>query len=244
MQKTSNHLFILVLFLSSIVVSCESNSSSETTNGEEHFSFILYDGLTDSITVDITATLMNNYDRITSTLQVDSMPHVTIEIWRNYNNYLNAQQANIGRAYNGSTGYIKSPTELCVYLNAGTPGTATHEFAHLVSMQVNHTIPNNPRWLWETTALFLNQEFVDPRTISSIANRNYPTLSQLNNDFNTNDNLIYRVGYVLGKYIVDTWGTEGLIHLIENNGQIQQTLNIPESEFENGWEDYLQEKYF
>ena len=40
-----------------------------------------------------------------------------------------------------------------------------HEFAHCASMRVNPAIANNPRWLWETVALYEAGQIVDPRTL-------------------------------------------------------------------------------
>ena len=121
--------------------------------------------------------------------------------------------------------------------------TAVHEFAHLVTMQVNSTISNNPRWLWEAVALYENNEFVDPKLLSYMVSGNYPTLAELNTDYNVSNHSIYDVGYVLLEYVVLTWGMNTVIELIKNNGNLSNSLGMTTQEFESGWYQFVEEKY-
>jgi hypothetical protein len=111
-------------------------------------------------------------------------------------------------------------------------------------MQINSTIPNNPRWLWEAVALYENDEFVNPRSLPYMVSGNYPTLDELNSDYNSGNQQIYSVGYVLLEYIVETWGMDEVIELIKSNGHISLVLGRTESEFEYGWYQYVEQTYF
>ena len=104
-------------------------------------------------------------------------------------------------------------------------------------------ISNNPRWLWEAVALFENQEFVQPRTVSYLARGAYPTLQQLNADPNASRQ-IYDVGYVLGEFIVSQWGRAAFLQLIRTNGDLPGVLGISTPAFENSWARWLQDRYF
>jgi hypothetical protein len=171
------------------------------------------------------------------------MPKVTVKIWSDYDNFMRAMEDDIGIRYVGATGYIYNMSEFRIFYNGQVAVAAVHEFAHLVSMQVNSNIANNPRWIWEAVALYENNEFVNPRTLSYMVNGNYPTLEELNTDYNSSNHYIYSVGYILLEYIVDTWGMDTVIGLIQNNGNITSLLSITIGEFESGWYEFVEQKY-
>ena len=47
--------------------------------------------------------------------------------------------------------------------SSGMVSHLVHEFAHCVSLQVNPRIANNPRWLWESVAIYESRQSVDLR---------------------------------------------------------------------------------
>ena len=110
-------------------------------------------------------------------------------------------------------------------------------------MQVNSTISNNPRWLWEAVALYESNDFVNPNTLSYMVSGDYPTLDELNTDYNSSNHSIYQVGYVLLEYIVVTWGMDTVKDLIQNNGDLTDSLGLTTREFESGWYQFVEEKY-
>lgn len=234
---------IIGLVFPAFFLFCSESSEPEYNLNNDRFDFILYDGLTTSQIINVKDSLENNYNRITSDLNVTNMPKVTIKIWSNYDNFMQAMEDDIGVRYTGATGYIDNMSEFRIFYNGQVAGAAVHEFAHLVSMQVNGSIPNNPRWLWEAVALYENNEFVNPAALSYMVNGNYPTLEELNTDYNSSNQYIYSVGYILLEYIVDTWGMDNVISLIENNGNIPLLLGITVEEFESGWYDFVEQKY-
>lgn len=117
---------------------------------------------------------------------------------------------------------------------------AIHEFAHCVSRRVNKKIVNNPRWLWETIAIYESRQLVDPRKLPYLVSHNPPGLKQLS-DFS--DTTIYEVGYLVGEYLVETKGKAVLNELIKNNGDIKQTLNMNDEEFTRQWFAFVRKKY-
>jgi hypothetical protein len=72
----------------------------------------------------------------------------------------------------------------------------------------------------------------------------YPTLNELNTDYNSSNHNIYQVGYVLLEYIVVTWGMDTVIELIENNGNLSVSLGLTAQQFESGWYQYIESTYF
>ncbi len=235
--------FPILLFFLTIFISCSSSTDLDNELEENHFSFILYDGFSSSNIMEISKELENNYKRILDDLQVQRMPKVIVKIWADYNNFLEAMKNDIGIRYEGATGYVFGMTELRIYYTPQSAVAAVHEFAHLVTMQVNSRIPNNPRWLWEAVALYENNEFVDPKSLPYMVSGDYPTLNELNTDYNMSNHYIYSVGYVLLEYVIETWGMDVVIGLIKNNGNISNLIGITTQEFELGWYQFVEEKY-
>jgi hypothetical protein len=117
-----------------------------------------------------------------------------------------------------------------------------HEFAHIVSMAVNASISNRPRWLWETVAQYESGSFIDPTRLEYMRAGRYPSIADLDAAWNTSSQ-VYEVGYVLGEFIVARWGQDGLVRLIRLNGDIPGALGVTTAELESGWHTFLHEKY-
>jgi hypothetical protein len=115
-----------------------------------------------------------------------------------------------------------------------------HEFAHCVTLHVNPTAANRPRWLWESVAIYESGQFVDPKRLDYLADGSPPSLAELND---INDTRVYDVGYTLAEYIVSTWGSEALRRLIRSNGDLLSTLRVTEMAFQTGWYDFVTNKY-
>jgi len=235
-------IFLFCLLSFSSFLGCSRSTDSEDVLENDRFDFVLYDGLDHEQISDIDEALIDNYDRIIDDLRVQDMPKITIKMWSDYQNFLKAMEEDIGVRYNGATGYIFGMTEFRLYFTSRASLDAVHEFAHIVSMQINSTIPNNPRWLWEAVALYESNDFTDPKTLPYMVSGNYPTLAELNTDYNDSNHNIYSVGYIIQEYIINTWGMDTVIALIKNNGNIS-SLGITTQEFEAGWYAYVEEKY-
>ena len=239
------HLKNLLLFVVAFIFlpSCKHSTTPDEILDNEHFDFILYDGLSPSIIPDISNELENNYERIITDLQIMNMPAVTVKIWADYDNFLEAMQTDIGVRYTGATGYLFGMQEMRLQYSDEVSQTAVHEFAHLVSLQVNSNFANRPRWLWEAVALYECQDFVYPKSLPYMVSGDYPTLSELNTDFNSSNHSIYSVGYVLLEFVVQTWSMAKVIDLIKTNGNIPSVLGITTQMFESGWHQYVEDKY-
>ena len=181
------------------------------------------------------------YPRILSDLGVGTHPMVTVRIWQDTTSFYNELTRFFGVRYQ-ATGYITGPAELRLLAGGNVTTNAVHEFAHAVSLDVNPRFANNPRWFWETVALYENGEFVHPRQIESISNGVFPTLQQLNADLNA-DTQIYQLGFVLGEFIVSRYGRPAFLRLIETGADLQAVLGLSASEFEAAWQSYVRQRY-
>jgi len=210
-----------------------------------HFQ-ILGDRAGAALLAGIGETLEAQYPRITSDLRVSGLPVTSVWVWQNSTSFHAHMQSTAGTVWQGATGWVPGPHTVSILASVGAearaPGTAVHEFAHVVSIAVNSSIGNNPRWLWETVALYENGEFVDPTTLDYMRAGNYPSPADLDAAYNTSGR-VYQVGYVLGEYIVQRWGLDGLVRLIQRNGDLGTAFGVTTAEFESGWHVFLHEKY-
>lgn len=235
---------ILILLLYSCAKS-ETKGSAPVEIDSDNFSFVLYDGLSQSNLPTIQSKLSDNYARVLGDLEITSMSKVTVRIWSNEKNFLDDMESAIGRRYTGASGWVYSSTDIRIlYRGNATGQIALHEFCHAVSLVVNSRIGNNPRWLWEAVAIYEAGEFVDPKTLSYLVSGNFPALAELNSDFNSGVNKIYSVGYLLSEYIITNWDKSRYVNLIKSNGNIQETLGISTQEFEVEWKNFVTAKYF
>lgn len=103
------------------------------------------------------------------------------KVWEDQAVWAAEVQSFFGRRIDTS-GYVTSSDEIRVLAVPAVARNATHEFCHAVSLYVNPGFANNPRWLWESVALYENREFVDPRSLDYLVRGTPPTLQQLNAD--------------------------------------------------------------
>jgi len=224
-------------------VNPKDNSNPESSSSE-HFSIILYDGLNQNITGPVIKMLEDNYARVLGDLNLISMNRVTVKIWSEESNFLNDMQSDIGTRYPGSTGYVYGPAEVRILYRGNAAQTALHEFCHAASLVVNYRFGNNPRWLWEAVAIYESGEFRDPKSIGYLVSGNYPSIEELNSDFNAGNNKIYEVGYLISEYIISNWGKTSYVNLIKSNGNIAAAIGITVNQFEEEWRHYVQSRYF
>ena len=128
-------------------------------------------------------------------------------------------------------------------LNVGAPlgRSALHEFVHLVSLASNQGNGEIPIWLWEAVAIFESKRPPPPNPVNlaCISQNSIPSLQELSE----HPSNIYRIGSLLAEFIVDTWGYSHLAELVETSGDISNTLEISETEFQILWLVYVISHY-
>jgi hypothetical protein len=244
--RTYNLIFLLLPLL--LVNSCNKNSDeTDPITGpieSDHFTFTLYDGLPQSIIAPIINEMNNNYNRILNDLDVQSVQKTKVEIWDDETHFQNDMKRDIGINYPGTLGYIYNMTCIRLLNRGNLAHNTVHEFAHIVSLYVNNHFANNPRWFWEAVATYESGEFYNPKNLSYLAAGNFPTITELNSDFNSGNRKIYEVGYLISEYILETWGKESYILMIKLNADIKNVLGVTTQQFETGWKNFVLTKYF
>jgi hypothetical protein len=205
--------------------------------------FEIHAGLAAEATLaEIAAGLESRYGRVTSDLATGEVERITVEVWSDEASFLAEMERFFGRRYN-ATGYVTGPTVLRVLAVPSVARNATHEMSHAISLRVNPTFANRPRWLWESVALFENDEFVDPRSMSSLAQGRFPTLGELDADANASRQ-VYEVGYLIGEFVVARAGRDGLLRLIRSNGDVTVLGFASPAAFESEWAAFVRARYF
>lgn len=238
--------WIYALLTSIIFFACANQTSNENVLETEQFT-IYYTDL-DSNNIEIVADSLNaNYDRIIGSLQSGEMPKVNIHYYSDIAQLKlavadvepNLPDFAIGLATSVSEIHLLSPNHPQLDFQYMIINTI-HEFAHCVSFNINPNIANNPRWLWETIAVYAAGNRPNPKNLGYLINNNPPSLDELSLFTNT---YIYEVGYFIGEYLEETFGENVLNELILNNGNISETLQMSDEEFTKAWFSFVENKY-
>jgi len=255
-------VLVLLVVVLAVGSSCKGSPVSPSTSREQptarlstaHFQ-LLADRVDSAALTGIADALEASYSRITSDLRVTNLPAIAVWIWQDSASYYNDMQATFGTSYSHEIlrsevdwGYLRPSNEISLLVpsNAGTASiaqNAVHEFAHVVMMAINPSIPHRPPWLWEAVAVYENGQFVDPTTLPFMRG-GCPSLDSLDNDTEHNRGTqIYQVGFLLGEYIVQTWGQDGLVRLIQGTGDVETVFGMTWAAFESGWHAFVRDKY-
>jgi hypothetical protein len=197
----------------------------------------------DSLVQDVANRLESEYDRILDDLQLSAVPRVTVRIWSDSTTYYQAMEQYLGTRYAGASGYVAGSVEIRLLSNSQVASNAVHEFCHVASLRVNATIGNNPRWLWETVAVYENRQFVQPTSLGYLQSGAYPSLAELNANANISGQ-VYELGFLIGEFLVATWGQDTLVRLIQTNGDLRTVVGLDEGPFMARWFDFVRQKYF
>ncbi|MEL7311290.1 MAG: hypothetical protein AAFN07_07265 [Pseudomonadota bacterium] len=169
---------------------------------------------------------------------------VTLQLWHDQEQFLSAMEQALGQRTPGSRGYITGPTDVRMLVTTRGDITleAVHETVHALSLQLNPSFGNNPRWLWESVAQYYAGALVHPIDSGLVTHSQCVTLEMLNEPFNRGGS-VYDAGFLIGEFVVAEWGNAGLIDLIKSNGDVHRTFDISPVLFEQQWCEFVRRKY-
>ncbi len=199
------------------------------------------DAVPDGVLQEVATALERELPRFQADLQVAATRTFTVRVVQDEAVWFAEVQSYFGRRIDTS-GYVTGPEELRVLAGSRVARNATHELAHCVSLYANPTIANNPRWLWESVALYENGELVDPRTLSYMVAGTPPTLAELDADV-TASRRVYEVGYTIGEFVVARGGQAALVRLVQANGDTAAVLGLSSQAFVDEWFAFVRERY-
>ena len=211
---------------------------AQTELESTHFEFT-YDSLAKSDFESIKEALESSYTIITDRYQVKDIPKIRVVIYSDVEKYNRSHNY----MFNGSSGYVFSREEIRVlFIGKQTVPNSVHEFTHAITLFVSGDFGNNPRWLWESVAVYEAGQLIDPKTLPYMVSKDYPSLQTLSGNVSA-PTRVYEVGYTLAEFIIKTWGYPRMVELIKSHGNVQATLNVSEQAFEAQWHKYLETNY-
>jgi hypothetical protein len=126
-----------------------------------------------------------------------------------------------------------------------------HEFAHCVHYQFIDQLGEQEQggigrgreapWLFEAMASYEAGQFYDPVKFEYLRKGQFPSLSELNEV--EKNGKVYDLGFVLMKFVGETWGKEKTLDLLRYNGDMPRALGLGEAAFERNFYIYLQRTY-
>ena len=239
---------LLVAVLVFFVIGARPCSDCKVLDGEG-FEFIYDHDIPEKDIEKIHALLLSRKPALLADFNLDTMRTVTVRVWNDREGYLAEQEASLGMRYPASLGYVWftlfSPRREIRLLNKGegVAQTALHEFVHLVTLELNLKFANNPRWLWESIAIYKSQDHWKYASNPHLIRGRFDHLiAELNSDANASG-AIYEVGYTIGEYIESTWGKEAFITLVKSSGDIESLAGKPLNEVIEDWRAFVKAKY-
>ena len=127
---------IITLLLLGGLTSCREENTIDSSNTiiqnnqsliqTTHVSFVLYDGLPQNTVIPIAQKIDQNFERILSDMQLNSLPNVKVEIWNDETHFQNDMKRDIGTNYWGATGYVYSSTNVRILNRGSAAQTVLH----------------------------------------------------------------------------------------------------------------------
>ena len=188
------------------------------------------------------------YARVLADLGISSMPLVSVTFYADHAALRAGVRPLVGEIPSFASGLVTSSTSIHM-ISPNAPASVpfdqavanlVHEFAHCVSLRIDPTFANDPRWLWEAVALYEAGQAVDLRSVPYMAALQPPPFATLNSFDNTR---VYDVGYSIAEFIVDRWGAPALPALIAAHGDTAAVLGVALPDFESEWLAFVRARY-
>ena len=186
--------------------------------------------------------------RIREALGVSQGPRVRVTYYATHAELAAAVRPFVGTIPSWATGVVTAGDAIHLLSSAAAgpdqiaaaATTLIHEFAHCVTLQLVPGSGNNPRWLWETIALYYANQFRDPTTVGAFRSGGAPTLSTLNGLENT---VLYEVGFLLGEFIIERGGSDALRRLVQLRGDTMAALELSEAALVSEWRAWIRARH-
>jgi hypothetical protein len=235
----------IVVGLAGVLTACGSDTPGGPTGDAvlqhrtAHFTFNYGPGDATPIAAIATAAEAE-WARVTGDLGAIGMPVVTVSYYATHDAMARAVAPIVGAIPAWASGlvtssrniHLLSPRASSVAEIATAEATVVHEFAHCVTLHIHPGSANNPRWLWETVAVYESGQRGSPAAVAAILSGAPPTLATLNS---FDSQIVYDVGALIGAFIVSRAGFAGLRSLVLANGDTRSVLGLSPDEFTTAW---------
>jgi hypothetical protein len=234
------------LFLPAVLSAAASVAAGPAEFTSTHFTFH-YTPIDAAGIAATAAGVERRYEHIVGDLAVSDMPRVHVTLYTDHAALEAATRARAGTVPSWAYGLVTAEDQIHC-MSPHQPGWGpherrvgdiVHEFAHAVTLHLNANFANNPRWLWESVAIYEAGQRVDPRELSELAAYRPLSLAALNE---LSDKRIYQVGYSISEFIVSRWGRAKLRELVIHQGDTRAVLGVSLAAFESQWLAFVAKK--
>ena len=197
------------------------------------------------------AYLEREYERLLQEFRIESLPITNIRIYPDYTTYHNAvltpnaPKWQRGRVWDVDEIRMLSPitAEKVTGEQVEINGVVLHEFIHCLHLNLIKNGTRVPGWLWEGIAMYKGccNWVGNPNELTYIQQGKRPSLKQIERD--RAHEIKYDLGYFMIEYLDKTYGWEKILQLIDNNGDIEDALNISRKEFQAEFYDFIEDNY-
>lgn len=218
-----------------------------------HFTFLFSSSIDSSSIVGLSKILEGSYSKIGRYLNTIPADNIEVNIYDQRLKYIKAT------GNWSASGNIEGISKLYFvensWLESEIGKIAVHEFVHSVVLKLlidkeqkplnakkfDERFSTFPIWLWEGLSVYEAEQFYEPKTLAYLKNGKYPQISELNN--RSKGQKIYTCGYTIIEYILEEYGKDKLIQLIESYGDLKKVLNLTEEKFSSNWYNFIKKKY-
>jgi len=243
-------IIVIVLFTGFIIILIP---ESREKLKSKHFTFLYSKNIDKSKINQLSDALENNYQKIANNLKTTPSDNIEVNIYSQRWRYIKATKNW------GGSGNIEGTSKMHfveqAWSESDSKKVAVHEFAHTVTLKLlldqepepldsknfDKKFSSFPTWLWEGISVFEAQQFVDPKTLPYLNNKQYPSITELNDRLKGGK--IYSCGFTIIEYIIYKYGQDNYIQLIKNYGDLKKTFNISDEQFCKEWHEFVKSKY-
>lgn len=217
----------------------------------EHFKFYCEaDDL--SAIDDVVQNLEDNYERVTSDLQINPSKKFDIVFFPDQDWFLravNVPQKNITGLWRNEVVYLQSPAILTAASHA-IPNTALHEFIHALTYEINPepdtvTINRNlPSYIVEGIAQYEagGQAYAFMEANKAIRKNTFPAFDELEKMNSTLNPELYAWGSLFFEYADNRYGSEKIAEILKM-ADIEEVFGKSKDEIRTEWIEYLKKAY-
>lgn len=248
--KTVLYLFVFFVLLLIILFFIPEDRKQLRT---KHFNLVFSSSIDTAKIKELSHALESSYHRIAEDLKTNPSNDIETNIYADRWRYIKSTGN-----WSGS-GNIEGISKLHfveqAWSETDSKKVAVHEFVHTVTLKLlldqepkstdskefDNKFAKFPVWLWEAISVYEAQQFIEPKTLTYLANGQYPSIAELNQRIKGGK--IYTCGYTIIEYILFEYGQDKFLALIKNYGDLENTLGINEMQFSKNWYEFVKTKY-
>lgn len=219
----------------------------------KNFTFLFSSSIDSSSILELSKVLEKSYSKVSNNLNTKPASNIEVNVYSQRWRYVKA--TGNWSASGSVEGISKLHFLEKTWLKSDIGKIAVHEFVHAVVLKLlidkepqpldvekfDEKFSKLPVWIWEGVSVYEANQFYDPNTLEYFKNGKFPKLLELNT--RSKGQKIYTCGYILIEYILNKYGRDQLIKLIESYGDLENTFNVSEEHFEDNWHEFVKEKY-